>query len=107
VSNGENLSGGEIQRILLARTFMNDPKILMLDEYTSALDAMTESCLNDTLLKLKGKVTILVIAHRLSTIKNADYIVVVDNGKIAETGSPEELLSMHGVFRSMYDKQKI
>jgi ABC-type multidrug transport system, ATPase and permease components len=106
-SHGENLSGGEIQRILLARTFMNDPKILMLDEYTSALDAMTESDLNDTLLKLKGTVTILVIAHRLSTIKHADYIVVVDNGKIAEQGSPDELLSMNGVFRSMYEKQKI
>lgn len=106
-SNGENLSGGEIQRILLARTFMNDPKILMLDEYTSALDAITESHLNDTLLKLKGRQTILVIAHRLSTVKNADYIIVVDHGKIVEKGSPDELLSQKGIFYSMHEKQKI
>lgn len=106
-SNGENLSGGEIQRILLARTFMNDPKILMLDEYTSALDAITESDLNDTLLKLKGQQTILVIAHRLSTIKYADYVIVVDNGKIVEKGSPDELLSRKGIFYSMHEKQKI
>ncbi|MDR9853132.1 ABC transporter ATP-binding protein [Paenibacillus sp. VCA1] len=106
-SNGENLSGGEIQRILLARTFMNDPKILMLDEYTSALDAITESYLNDTLLKLKGHQTILVIAHRLSTIKYADFIIVVDNGKIVEKGSPDELLSRKGIFYSMHEKQKI
>jgi len=106
-SNGENLSGGEIQRILLARTFMNDPKILMLDEYTSALDAITESYLNDTLLQLKGLQTIIVIAHRLSTIKYADYIIVVDNGKIVEKGSPDELLSIKGIFYSMHEKQKI
>ncbi|MHA7580171.1 ABC transporter ATP-binding protein [Paenibacillus vandeheii] len=106
-SHGENFSGGEIQRILLARAFMNESRILMLDEYTSALDAMTESDLNDTLLNLKGNQTILVIAHRLSTVKNADSILVVEKGRIVEQGSPDELLSRKGIFYKMVEKQKI
>lgn len=106
-NHGDNLSGGEVQRILLARAFMSEPRILMLDEYTSALDALTESDLNDTLLSLKGKQTILVIAHRLSTVKNADVILVVDKGLIVEQGSPAELLSQQGVYYRMVEKQKI
>lgn len=105
--HGDNLSGGEIQRILLARAFMSEPRILMLDEYTSALDALTESDLNDTLLSLKGKQTILVIAHRLSTVKNADVILVVDKGRIVEQGSPAELLVQQGMYYKMVEKQKI
>lgn len=106
-NHGDNLSGGEVQRILLARAFMSEPRILMLDEYTSALDALTESDLNDTLLSLKGKQTILVIAHRLSTVKNADVILVVDKGRIAEQGSPVELLAQQGMYYKMVEKQKI
>lgn len=106
-NQGSNLSGGEIQRILLARTFMNNPKVLLLDEYTSALDAITESKLNDTLLKLKGKQTILIIAHRLSTIKNADKIIVIDKGIVAESGTINELLDKKGIFYSMYEHQKL
>ncbi|WP_338541998.1 ABC transporter ATP-binding protein [Paenibacillus tundrae] len=106
-SHGDNLSGGEIQRILLARTFMTPSRVLLLDEYTSALDAMTESNLNDTLLNLKGQQTILVIAHRLSTVKNADYILVVEKGQIVEQGSPEELHFRKGVFYKMTEKQRI
>ncbi|MEK4516046.1 ABC transporter ATP-binding protein [Paenibacillus sp. FSL H8-0122] len=105
--HGDNLSGGEIQRILLARAFMGEPRILMLDEYTSALDALTESDLNDTLLSLKGKQTILVIAHRLSTVKNADVILVVEKGQIVEQGSPAELLSQQGLYYKMVEKQRI
>lgn len=106
-NHGDNLSGGEIQRILLARAFMSEHRILMLDEYTSALDALTESDLNDTLLSLKGKQTILVIAHRLSTVKNADVILVVDRGRIVEQGSPAELLAQQGMYHKMVEKQKI
>ncbi|WP_405113112.1 ABC transporter ATP-binding protein [Paenibacillus sp. FSL K6-1217] len=106
-NHGDNLSGGEVQRILLAQAFMSEPRILMLDEYTSALDALTESDLNDTLLSLKGKQTILVIAHRLSTVKNADVILVVDKGCIVEQGSPAELLSQQGMYYRMVEKQKI
>ncbi|WP_340023619.1 ABC transporter ATP-binding protein [Paenibacillus sp. FSL K6-1096] len=106
-NHGDNLSGGEIQRILLARVFMSEPRILMLDEYTSALDALTESDLSDTLLSLKGKQTILVIAHRLSTVKNADIILVVDRGRIVEQGSPAELLVQQGMYYKMVEKQKI
>ncbi|NQX47805.1 ABC transporter ATP-binding protein [Paenibacillus tritici] len=105
--HGDNLSGGEIQRILLARAFMNEPRILMLDEYTSALDAITESDLNDTLLNLKGKQTILVIAHRLSTVKSADIILVVEKGQIVEQGSPAELYARRGIYYTMVEKQKI
>lgn len=106
-SHGDNLSGGEIQRILLARAFMNESRILMLDEYTSALDAMTESDLNDTLLNLKGKQTILVIAHRLSTVKNADYILMIEEGRIIEQGSPSELQSRKGNYYRMVEKQQL
>lgn len=106
-NHGDNLSGGEVQRILLARAFMGEPRILMLDEYTSALDALTESDLNDTLLSLKGKQTILVIAHRLSTVKNADVILVMDQGRIVEQGSPAELLAQQGMYYRMVEKQRI
>lgn len=106
-NQGNNLSGGEVQRILLARTFMNNPKVLLLDEYTSALDAITESKLNDTLMKLKGKQTILIIAHRLSTIKNADKIIVIDKGTIVEFGTINELLERKGIFYAMYEHQKL
>lgn len=106
-NNGNNFSGGEVQRILLARTFMNDPKMLLLDEYTSALDAVTESKITDTLENLKGKITLLVIAHRLSTVKKADKIVVIDKGKIIEEGTWTQLLSKKGVFYKMYKQQRI
>ena len=89
---GVKLSGGQKQRIILARVIAKNPKILILDEATSALDNESELLIQKAIENLKGKTTILVIAHRLSTIMNSDKLMVLENGKIAEQGKPEELL---------------
>jgi ABC-type multidrug transport system fused ATPase/permease subunit len=85
------LSGGEIQRLGLARALYRDPKILFLDEATSALDAETESKVNQTLDKLRGNMTIVLIAHRLSTVMNADNIIYLDKGRVVSQGTFQEL----------------
>ncbi|TSB45916.1 ABC transporter ATP-binding protein [Alkalicoccobacillus porphyridii] len=106
-NNGNNLSGGEIQRIILARTFMHKSSILLLDEFTSALDAMTESELNKLIMEYKGAKTIIIIAHRISTIKRADEIIVFEDGEVCEKGTMEDLLALKGVFYKLYEQQKI
>jgi len=105
--NGSNFSGGEIQRILLARTLFQQPKILLLDEYSSALDAITEQALKNTFNQISQKLTVIVVAHRLSTVIDADRIVVVNNGRIVEEGTKDELLDIEGIFYQMYQSQKI
>ena len=89
--NADSFSGGQIQRLSLARSLYARPSLLVLDEATSALDAETEAAISDSLMRLKGNLTLVVVAHRLSTIKNADLIYVVDGGKIVASGSLEEL----------------
>lgn len=106
-NNGENFSGGEVQRILLARTLFHQPNILLLDEYTSALDAITEKALNETFVEIAKKQTLLVIAHRLATVIDADKIIVINDGKIVEAGTKDELLDLKGIFYDMYQSQKI
>lgn len=106
-NNGGNFSGGEIQRLVLARAFMKDSKIILLDEFTSALDAITEHELNQTLLNFKEEKTIIVVAHRLSTIKNADKVIVIEQGDIKEVGSIPELLELEGTFYELYQHQKL
>lgn len=106
-NNGTNFSGGEIQRINLARSFMHDSKIMLLDEFTSALDAMIEHELGEILLRFKGHKTMIVIAHRLSTIKHADKVIVIEDGTIKESGSVAELLERQGIFHSLYELQKL
>jgi ATP-binding cassette subfamily B protein/subfamily B ATP-binding cassette protein MsbA len=102
---GATLSGGERQRLSIARAFLKDAPILVLDEPTSALDALTESALLETLeLLMKGRTT-FIIAHRLSTIRNADRILVVDRGRIAEEGSHAELLARNGLYANLYRQQ--
>ena len=104
-NRGLKLSGGEKQRLSLARVILKDPKILILDEATSALDSISEFAIQQALEQLMRGRTSIVIAHRLSTILKADRILVVKDGVIAEQGTHEELLARGGVYRELFDTQ--
>ncbi len=102
---GRSLSGGERQRLSIARALLKDPPILILDEATSALDAGTEQKLQLALEEvMKGRTT-FVIAHRLATIRNADHIIMLDQGKIIEQGTFDELVALHGRFAALAKAQ--
>src|SRR3954471_11035850 len=103
---GLKLSGGEKQRVAIARTVLKGPPILVLDEATSALDSHTEQEIQDALEKVSRNRTSLVIAHRLSTIVGADEIIVLDQGRIAERGSHNQLLAANGLYASMWNRQR-
>jgi len=103
---GIKLSTGQRQRLALARAFLRNPKILILDEPTSALDAKSETYIQDALQKLMKEKTTFIIAHRLSTVRKADKIIVLEKGKIAETGKHEELIQKEdGIYRKLYELQ--
>jgi ABC-type multidrug transport system fused ATPase/permease subunit len=102
---GCNLSGGQMQRITIARAIVRDPEILFLDEATSALDSENEELVQKALDNLRKGRTSFVIAHRLSTIADADLIVVLDQGRVIETGSHDELLAKGGAYKRMRDLQ--
>ena len=104
--NGCELSGGERQRISIARAFLKDSPIILLDEATASLDAENETEIQKALSKLIENKTVLVIAHRMRTVENADKIVVLSGGHVAEEGSPEELLKHNGIFSHMVALQK-
>ena len=102
---GTSLSGGQRQRVAIARAFLKDAPILILDEATSHLDALSESEVRGALDKLKEDRTTIIIAHRLSTIRNADNIIVLDGGKIKESGNHEQLLKKNGLYSQLVYKQ--
>ena len=103
--NGVKLSGGEKQRLSIARAFLKNSKIILLDEATSSLDSETEEKIQKALDKLTTHKTTIVIAHRLSTILNADNIFVVDNGKIIDSGKHEELFEKSKIYKNFYQSQ--
>ena len=103
---GLKLSGGEKQRVAIARTLVKNPPILILDEATSALDSRTEAAIQDTLRAIAERRTTIVIAHRLSTIVDADEIVVLDAGRVAERGTHAALLGRRGLYAEMWARQQ-
>jgi subfamily B ATP-binding cassette protein MsbA len=102
---GVFLSGGQRQRIAIARAVLKDAPVLILDEATSALDAESERLVKRALANLISNRTTVVIAHRLSTVRRAEKIVVMENGSIVETGTHEELLTLGGKYRRLYELQ--
>ena len=105
--NGELLSGGQRQRISIARAMLKDANVILLDEATSFLDVENESKIQKALSELIKNKTVIIIAHRMRTIANADKIIVLDEGRISEQGSPEELLAQNGLFKKMVDLQNL
>ena len=105
IENGGNLSQGQKQLIALARVILSNPSILILDEATSSVDTRTELNIQEAMLKIMNGRTSFIIAHRLSTIRDADTIMVVENGEIVEKGNHDELLEYKGVYHNLYYSQ--
>jgi subfamily B ATP-binding cassette protein MsbA len=103
---GSKLSGGQRQRLSIARAVLKNPPILILDEATSALDSESEKLVQEALFNLMKNRTSIVIAHRLSTIQHADEIVVIQEGKVAERGTHEQLSVKNGLYKKLVDIQK-
>ena len=103
--NGVRLSGGEKQRLSIARAMMKDSSIILLDEATSSLDSETETKIQEALKILTKNKTTVVIAHRLSTILNSNNIYLIDKGKIIDNGKHEDLLKNSNLYKSFYEKQ--
>jgi ATP-binding cassette, subfamily B, bacterial MsbA len=102
---GVKLSGGQRQRVAIARAILKNPRVLILDEATSALDSESEALVQDALERLMQTRTTFVIAHRLSTIRNANRIIVLEGGRVKESGTHEALLRQGGLYATLYEMQ--
>ena len=102
---GVHLSGGQRQRVTIARALLKDPSILVCDEATSALDARTERTVHEAIERLRGRRTVFVVAHRLSTIRSADRIIVLENGRVSQNGTHDELMKVRGYYRELVSLQ--
>lgn len=103
---GSRLSGGERQRVAIARAMLHDPRILVLDEATSAVDVETEKQIQQAMARMVEGRTTFAIAHRLSTLRDAERLVVLDEGRIVEEGTHDELMRRRGVFHSLVEMQQ-
>ena len=103
-TKGTYFSGGEAQRLAIARAFLKNAKLIILDEATAFADPENEHIIQESFKKLSKDKTTLMIAHRLSTVVDADEILVIDNGKIAEKGKHEELLAKNGVYKKLWEE---
>jgi ATP-binding cassette subfamily B protein len=102
---GIKLSGGERQRLAFGRAFLQNPKIIIMDEPTSALDSLTERFVTQNMTQLFNGKTVIIIAHRLQTVKNADQIVVIENGQVVQQGSFDQLVTTKGTFQELWRAQ--
>ena len=102
---GATLSGGQRQRLSIARSILTDPPVLILDDSTSSVDVQTERMIHQAMVNVMKNRTTFVIAHRLSTVREADLIVVLKDGQIAEQGTHEELLAANGFYQNIYELQ--
>jgi ABC-type multidrug transport system fused ATPase/permease subunit len=103
---GLKLSGGEKQRIAIARALVRNPEILILDEATSNLDNESECIVQDSINQISENITTFIVAHRLSTIRKADTIFVLSGGQIVESGNHKELMEKHGIYFDLYESEK-
>ncbi len=102
---GTNVSGGQKQRLCIARALLKKPKILILDDSTSAVDTKTDALIRKAFREEIPDTTKIIIAQRVSSVQDADNIIVMDGGRIVEQGTHEELLAKHGIYREVYDSQ--
>ena len=105
--NGSELSGGERQRISIARAFLKDAPIILLDEATASLDVDNETMIQESLSRLIKDKTVMIIAHRMRTVADADKIVVLKDGVVAESGRPAELEKQNGIYSEMINTQML
>jgi ATP-binding cassette subfamily B protein len=104
---GVQLSGGQKQRVAIARAVLKDPRLLVLDEATSALDAESEHLVKEALDRLRRGRTTLIIAHRLSTVKDADRVLVMDGGRIVQSGEHAVLMRQEGLYKRLVERQVV